>query len=252
MDDRHAPRALPSVGHLLEELGDDLSQNPGGWLLAGLAFTLVTYAIPVLAAGLLLVLLIPAAMVGREAGGFFLLSFLLITLLASAAIAPFLASFYRAARDHLHRRAQLTFSAPFRSLGQDVGSGILVTLAVGALVALGSMLFVLPGLILAWLLMWSLPLVFLHRRGVGEAFAASFDLARRDPGWTLLVALIGVGIVVIAGAVPVVGPMVMMPIGVLFHARAFEAAFGVEPLAIPPEEYARERQEIRPGPPIEI
>lgn len=243
------PRSLPDVRQLLQRLGDDLRREPGGWLLAGVAALIVSYAIPILAFVLLAVLLVPAFALARDAAGYSVVVALLVAVLAAGAIGPFAASLYRAARDHVHG-VPLSFAAPFQTAGRDLGAAVAVTLTFGLLVGLGTLLFVVPGLIVAWLLMWAPPLVFLHRRSLGEALSGSVQLATRAPGWTLLLALLGVVASAIAGAIPVVGPILLVPVVVLLHARAFEAAFGEEPIEARP--YVSEREGLPPGPPIEV
>jgi hypothetical protein len=219
---------LPDVGRLFADALEDLRQDLGGWLLAGLALTIVLYVAPILAMMGVVAVLAPIGFVrdGVVINVLGALTLPVAAIVAAFAIGPFLGSTYRAAGRRMRTGERMGFGSAFSSAGEDLGHTLLVTLVFGALVAAGGAMCVLPGLAVAWLLGFALPDVFLNRRRVGDALSNSVALVRRQPGWTLGVAALGLLIALIAGAIPIAGPIVGSALWIALHVRAYRAAFG--------------------------
>jgi uncharacterized membrane protein len=84
---------------------------------------------------------------------------------------------------------------------------VLVYLGVQILTAIGVLFCVLPGLVLAFLTAYALPLVALYKMSPVEAIKSSISAVRAAPGWHLLFWLISGVSVMLFAWVPVLGSL---------------------------------------------
>ncbi len=105
-----------------------------------------------------------------------------------------------------------------RTMGNITNLVVASILAV-VIVAIGTLLLFIPGLVAAYLLMFTIPLVMLGNRGPTQALKESFDLVKSHVGDTIVFAVIAVVILVVAGiiggifgVIPVLGSVIIAPI----------------------------------------
>ena len=157
-------------------------------------------------------------------GGMFLMIFALIGGV-TAILAPLSASLYREIAAHQRGEGKLEFASAFRSAMIDVPSVVITMLLVTGLSLVGMFFCYVPGFFVSFGAMLAMGLVALHRRGPIDAIRLSFSHAMASPGWHVpfwLILLLG-GMV--AGYVPIIGPMFLMAL----HVRAHREMFGDGP-----------------------
>jgi hypothetical protein len=105
-----------------------------------------------------------------------------------------------------------------KTLGNIVNL-VITAILVGVIVAIGMMLLLLPGIIAAYLLMFSLVLVMLENKGPVAALQESFELVKTHVSETIVFAVIAIVVMVIAGiiggilgVIPVVGTVILSPV----------------------------------------
>src|SRR5690606_18738606 len=100
-----------------------------------------------------------------------------------------------------------------------------------------------------------LPDVYLRGRDVGAALGGSVGLTQREPGWTIQIALVGLVAGLVASAIPLLGSILVLPLWIGLHTRAFRAAYAgeVEDRPSPRGTHARHEwpEERWPRPPLE-
>ena len=101
----------------------------------------------------------------------------------------------------------------------------LATLILGVAVILGSMLFVLPGLIVAYIGMFTFHFIAFKNAPVGTAIAGSFGLIKDQFAATLVLFVI-VGILNGLGGAIMFGSFLTFPFGLLVLTVAFEKLTG--------------------------
>lgn len=112
----------------------------------------------------------------------------------------------------------------------DINSGINKTLGnvvnlliagilMGVIVFIGTILLVLPGLIAAYLLMFTLVLVMVGNRDPVGALKESYEMVRANISDTIVFAIIAIVVLIAAsiiggilGVVPIIGPLVISPV----------------------------------------
>ncbi len=105
-----------------------------------------------------------------------------------------------------------------RTLGNIVNL-VVAGILVGVIVFVGMLLLVIPGLVAAYLLMFTIPLVVLDNRGAVQALKESFDLVKSNVGDTIVFAVIAIVIIAVAGIIggifaflPLLGTVIISPV----------------------------------------
>ena len=80
---------------------------------------------------------------------------------------------------------QVTIGSFFRP--RNTGPALLTAVVVAIIVAIGSVLCLLPGLVASWLFMFALVATIDRGLGLGEALRTSFETAKNNAGNSLLV-----------------------------------------------------------------
>jgi hypothetical protein len=227
------------VVKVLTDLLGDLQANVVGYLLAGLGYMLVTFALVfvflALLAGFMVVpLLIGAALDSEELGAILMMGgtfvgYVIGLLLIITVGAPFMASLARAARAHLEDGETLGFAAAFSRLGTDLVQVLLLSILQMALVLVGVMLCYLPGLLVSLFLDFAFPALIVHRLSAIAAIRLSFDHVRRNLGWHLGFWGLGLAILFVAQAVPLVGVMFGVPFYLAYQLKVYTMVFGTGP-----------------------
>lgn len=232
---------LPAIGDLFSETMDEFSQNLGPYALAGLAYFLVTLLVTfggifLLYAGMFAAVfggIGVGAAVGGDAGGIlamlisvggFFVSMMLFMAVILAILMPMNASLERAVRSHLSGEGELGFGSPFSTIFQDFVKVVLTGLLVSFIATMGVFVFYIGVFIAAWLLFWATSRVALDRKGPVEAIQSSLGRVWADPGGAGALTAVCFVVMIIAGYVPIVGPM----FGVAFKVRAHAALFPTE------------------------
>jgi hypothetical protein len=116
----------------------------------------------------------------------------------------------------------------------QIGAFAVAAVVLGVIIGIGYMILIVPGLILTTIWLYALPLIGDRRLGVGQALAASKDMAAH-PGYfttfvTWLVGAIVVAVIVgILSIIPVVGVilgLVAAPFGVAYVLSMYFQAHG--------------------------
>ncbi len=140
-------------------------------------------------------------------------------------LAPMNASILRAVAAHQRGERPLDLGAAFGTLTRDLLSVVLVVAGYGVLVFLGLLFCYLPAFLPMFLLAFASTLVILHRRGAATALSTAARHALAHPKWHGTYLLVTVGLGMVAGQVPVLGPMFLFAL----HARAHRELFGDGP-----------------------
>ncbi|RMF88771.1 MAG: hypothetical protein D6733_07845 [Methanobacteriota archaeon] len=105
-----------------------------------------------------------------------------------------------------------------KTLGNIVNL-LIASILLAVIIGIGFMLLFLPGLILAYLLMFTLPLVVLDNKGPVAALQESFELVKNNISETIVFAVIAAVIMFIAkiiggilGLIPLLGVVLISPI----------------------------------------
>lgn len=104
-----------------------------------------------------------------------------------------------------------------KGLGPAVWTAVLVTL----MVAVGSVLCVLPGLVAAWFLQFAVIAAVDRREGVGAAISSSCRLVRDHLGPTVLLMVLGAVVSGVAGSVALVGMLIAGPLVMIATVYAY-------------------------------
>jgi uncharacterized membrane protein len=108
----------------------------------------------------------------------------------------------------------------------NVGNVILASILVGVMTAIGLVLFVIPGLIVAFLSWWTLPFVIDRHESAIEGIRSSFRAisSQAAPVFLLALALIGINIL---GAIPLgLGLLVTVPVSAIASTYAYRIVSG--------------------------
>ncbi|MCB0862910.1 MAG: hypothetical protein KDB66_06820 [Solirubrobacterales bacterium] len=98
-------------------------------------------------------------------------------------------------------------------------------IVVGLIVAIGLIFFIIPGIILALVLVVSLPSLVVEDRGIFDSMSRSADLTKDNRmrilavGILMILILIGIGILstLLAAITPIIGALAMLVLGVLLY-----------------------------------
>jgi hypothetical protein len=117
-----------------------------------------------------------------------------------------------------------TFGSFFRFT--NVGNVILASLIVGALTAIGLILFVIPGLIVAFLSWWTLQFVIDREESAMDGLRSSFRAISSQAGPIFLLALAIIGINIL-GAIPFgLGLLITIPLSTVASTYAYRVVTG--------------------------
>lgn len=220
--------ATPTAARELRPTFDELGANVVGHLVAGVVLVLVWavialpplfgwFALPIFAwidGGVMFA----AAMAVLTAGAL---------LLAQVVTGLFAANYLRASLREVDGGPAVVPGDLVRDLGSAVPTFVTVAiLAVVLTVGLG--MCVLPGLVLAVLALYAPFLVADGREGPFAAFATSAREVFAAPGDPVLAVALLTALWVVAGSIPVAGPIVAAPLTVLYAARVYRATHPVE------------------------
>ncbi|MBW2254152.1 MAG: hypothetical protein JRI25_06080 [Deltaproteobacteria bacterium] len=230
---------LPDVVKVLTDLLGDLQANVAGYLLAGLGYMLVAFGmvfvfIALLVGFMVIPMIIGAALGSEELGAILamvgmLFGYVVGLLLLVTVSAPFMASLARAARAHLEGDQPLGFVAAFGHLGTDIVQVLLLSILQMALVLIGMMFCYLPGLLVSLALGFAFPALIVHRLSAISAIQLSFGHVRRNLGWHLGFWGLGLAILFVAQAIPLVGVMFGLPFYVAYQLKVYMLVFGSGP-----------------------
>jgi hypothetical protein len=238
--------ALPDIGATISETLNEFTENIGAYALAGLSMALIM--IPAVLAMLFGVyMLLASVILGGAAGasGFMailpsemagiggLLGVLLAIAIAvvgmtvvmgmfSAVIAPLNASLLRSIAAHQRGEGPLEFSAPFRAMGENLGSVILGTTLLTLLGAGLAMMCYLPALLPMIFLSFAAPLIALHNRSAMGGIGMAFRHAKNHLGWHLKYGFTHLLVLMVSSQIPVVGYM----FAIAFQVRMYRKVFG--------------------------
>jgi hypothetical protein len=108
----------------------------------------------------------------------------------------------------------------------NVGNVILASILVGVLTTIGLVLFVIPGLIVAFLSWWTLQYVIDRGDSATEGLRSSFRAISSQAGPVLLLALALIGINIL-GAIPFgLGLLITIPVSVIASTYAYRVVSG--------------------------
>ena len=108
----------------------------------------------------------------------------------------------------------------------NVGNVILASILVGVMTAIGLILFVIPGLIVAFLSWWTLPFVIDRHDSAIDGIRSSLRAisAQAGPVFLLALALIGINIL---GAIPLgLGLLITVPLSTIASTYAYRIVSG--------------------------
>lgn len=239
-----SPQALPQVTDLLSETISAVTNDLGGFFVAGLGPMAISLALGLGGAVLIYVGAFAAMMPGLAAGdetltmvgaiGGFTAGFFALMLASVLLTAPMVASLHRAVWQFMATGEKLTFGSAFSTLGQDVVRVVVYQMLLITAVMVGAMFCYLPGLAIAGALLFAGPAVYIHRLPIGAAVGLSIRHVQRQPGWHL--ALFGLAFVVsmVLSYVPILGMALLMTVHPLLVLKAYKAAFGAgeEPVEV--------------------
>jgi uncharacterized membrane protein len=110
----------------------------------------------------------------------------------------------------------------------NVGNVILASVLVGVLTAVGLILFLIPGLIVAFLSWWTLQFVIDRHDSATDGLRGSFRAISSQPGPVFLLALALIGINIL-GAIPLgLGLLITVPISAIASTYAYRVVSGGE------------------------
>jgi uncharacterized membrane protein len=108
----------------------------------------------------------------------------------------------------------------------NVGNVILASLLVGVATAVGLILFVIPGLIVAFLSWWTLQFVIDRNESATEGFRDSFRAISSQAGSILLLALALIGINILGAIALGIGLLVTIPLSIIASTYAYRVVSG--------------------------
>lgn len=233
------PRAageLPEIIPLFTATIEDLMAHFAGYLLAGLGAFLVSMVIGTVGAGALLVLVfLPTiaglaldseivATLGPIIGG--LAGFMLFLGVSIVLAYPITASLGRNLKDRIETGAELGFTAPYNRIAVDLGQVLLLALVTAAGILVGMLMCYLPALLVGLFLGFALPAMIVHRLSAVEAVKLSVGHVKDHFVWHLGYWGLGLAIMLAGQAVPLIGPVLMIPVYTAYQVRVYMAVFG--------------------------
>ncbi len=210
---------------------EDLQGNPTGYLLSGLAVSVVIFAFFVVAMILVVLMAVPAAMfedpntqsLAAVVGG--LVGVGLMTL-GSVVVFPLLqASLVRGiAAQQDYGPEAFTFMSAFSTMTQDAVRVVSFMLITVVLTMIGYMLCFLPGLVVAAVSLLAFPIMVLEGVSPIDAYRRAGEHLVANPTWHVVVFLINaviLGVLSMTG----IGGLFYMPIAAGYQVAAYREAF---------------------------
>ncbi|MFK7930778.1 MAG: hypothetical protein AB8H79_21525 [Myxococcota bacterium] len=235
---------MPQPVDLLKATFNEFMEDVGPYALAGLGITVVGFGLAMIWMGIgfgcLATIMVgtvatmgAAATNGGDVGqaiaalgplGFMLAyvgTLLTIVVGISASAAPFNGSLFRAVDNFRNGGAELGFGSAFNTAFKQPIKDIITVLVIQLLVIVGLFFFYVGALFVGFFLGWTALFTMLEGDSVVTAIKKAFAHTREHMGWHL--AIFGLNIVVglLAGYVPVLGPM----FHVLFYVRVYRSVF---------------------------
>lgn len=227
---------LPEVIPLFTAAIEDLMDHFVGYLLAGLGAFLVSMVIGVVGAGAMLALVfVPTiagvaldseivAALGPLVGG--VVGFVLILGLSMLFAYPVAASLGRNLKDRIEQGTELGFTSPYDRITVDLGQVLLLAAVTAAGIIVGMLMCYLPALLVGLFLGFALPAVIVHRLPAVEAIKLSVGHVKDHFVWHLGYWGLGLAIMLAGQAVPLIGPVLMIPLYTAYQVRVYMAVFG--------------------------
>jgi len=100
-------------------------------------------------------------------------------------------------------------------------------IVAGLLLMLGLVLLVVPGLVIGVLMIYAVPLILIEDLGAVEGIQKSIDLAKRNFKFSLILAIVVVGISIVGGVIRI-GWILTTPFTALCEVKATEALLAKE------------------------
>lgn len=224
--------SLPSPIDLIQKTFEAFVSNPVGFLLSGLAMSLVGLALGIglgVLWGGLAVLVFPAlAASDSSIMGLIALLVTIVAGLASVVVsavipAPMQASLLRAF--DLGGPGSVRFGSVFSFAQQDLSKVVLATLGAAGLTLIGLAACVLPGLLVAFALHLVLPAVALDGLSPVDAARRSWEHVSTQAGWALGSFAVLVVVVTVASWIPIIGSFLAIPLATDYLVRVYRAAY---------------------------
>jgi hypothetical protein len=140
----------------------------------------------------------------------------------SALLAPITASLYREVAAHQRGEGKLELQSAFRQASTDLPRVIMAVLLVTLATSVGFMFCYIPGFIVSFAAVFAVSLAVLHRQGPMASLRISASQAMAAPAWHIPFWLVVLLAGMVAGNIPVLGPMFL----VALHVRAHRELFG--------------------------
>lgn len=143
----------------------------------------------------------------------------------SVVLAPITGSVLRSVDDHLHDVAPASLGGAFDTAGKQLGLDIGTTVATQLLIVLALVVPIVGPLIAGFFLVWGPLASHLDGDGIGTAIKKSITHTRQHLTWHLSYYGLALVFGLVGGNIPVIGPMA----AVVFHVKAYRAAFPRQP-----------------------
>ena len=108
----------------------------------------------------------------------------------------------------------------------NIGQILLTSLIVGILTGVGTLLFIIPGIIIAFLSYFAMPFVVDRKVSAIDGIKASWSLISKNVGPLLLLALAVIGINLVGAILLLVGLLVTLPVSVIAATYAYRHLSG--------------------------
>jgi len=186
----------------------------GGWVVGIIAMALLAQ-LGDLGAALGAVVMVASPFIGMA------LVLLPILPVVAAIVAPVQASLMRAIAAHQRGEQELSVSSPFDTATQDLARVVITSILLTGLTLVGLLFCYVGALAVPILFGFVHTLVVLHRRSPMEAFAIQFRHLLAHGNQHLMLGVLQIALGMIAGFVPVIGPMFMADMQVRAHRKLF-------------------------------
>lgn len=209
---------------------DDFMAHLAGYFLAGTSYVLVVLGGIFVAVVVMLLGVVPGVVTEDETVAFvgssigFVLYMAIVFFLGFVAFPAMIASLLRGLDKQQRGLGTLGFSSPFNDLSGS-GRAIAFYLLSQVLVLVGVVFCYLPGLVVATLSSFALPIVVLEGASPTEALGLGWRHMRSDPGWHLAVWLLMV-VALLALELTLIGALALVPAMAAWQLFAYRAAFG--------------------------
>ena len=185
-------------------------------------------AVPFIAANIILAVLSKVMLGGIMSRGFSLFNPVAIgALLGAAGVITFLSwilnllaqGMARGMSNEALSRGSCSFESGMDVLSRKLGGLIVASILVGIAVMVGIVLLVIPGLIIGFLLMFTIIALVVENLGAVDAMKRSYSVVRGNLGDALVYGILLIAVLIIAGIIaailnkiPVIGSVILTPI----------------------------------------